>query len=397
MILEKEKTIKYRIDKKTFLLQFLPQRLEYISKTTTINHDNQSIKSSYIIDIVHNLILKTYLKKENIFSLSSLILREKYGKYYNYYMDFLIQKNILILIKEYFNGKNARIYKLNDNIFKEKINRYKNTDKIILKKYKTAVSFIEKTDISKNLIHPEIKKRLVSDLFSVKVEFEKAIFFLDETEQDDDTYNRNKYSVECINDTHIFYHFDSYGRMHTNFTILKSFIRKNCLKIDNLNTIELDISNSQPLFLYNIIKNTPNNIDKYEFDLFKYLVINGKLYDFINDNSPFETKKEAKQLTYRVLFGRNYNTKEDSYFKMMFPTIYQFIKNWKKEKGDYRFLSYELQRLESDFIFNKVIKKLYSLDDEIKIITVHDSIIVNTKYKDIANIIFNKNISELYS
>ena len=81
----------------------------------------------------------------------------------------------------------------------------------------------------------------------------------------------------------------------------------------------------------------------------------------------------------------------------MFPTIYQFIKNWKKEKGDYRFLSYELQRLESDFIFNKVIKKLYSLDDEIKIITVHDSIIVNTKYKDIANIIFNKNISELYS
>lgn len=56
-----------------------------------------------------------------------------------------------------------------------------------------------------------------------------------------DIYNRNKYSIECINDKHIFYHFDKYGRLHTNFTILKSFIRKNCLLIDNEETYEFDI------------------------------------------------------------------------------------------------------------------------------------------------------------
>jgi hypothetical protein len=82
----------------------------------------------------------------------------------------------------------------------------------------------------------KILDKLVTDLFSVKIEFDRAIFFLDSLKyQDYDIYNRNIYSVECINNQHIFYHFNYHTLTH------KNFIRKNCLLIDERNP---DIMNS---------------------------------------------------------------------------------------------------------------------------------------------------------
>ena len=49
-----------KLDKKKESLQFLPQCLESISKLKTIEFSGQKIKTMYIIDIVHNLILKYF-------------------------------------------------------------------------------------------------------------------------------------------------------------------------------------------------------------------------------------------------------------------------------------------------------------------------------------------------
>ena len=65
--------------------------------------------------------------------------------------------------------------------------------------------------------------------------------------------------------------------------------------------------------------------------------------------------------------------------------------------GDYRILAYNLQRSESNLIFNKIIKKLMDIYPEIKIVTVHDSIICSIKYKDIVEIIFNKMLKEEFN
>ena len=70
-----------------------------------------------------------------------------------------------------------------------------------------------------------------------------------------DIYNRNVYSIDSIDKKHIFYHFDEYGRMHTNYTILKSYVRKNYIFIDDDDVSEIDIPNSQPLFLTKLILN----------------------------------------------------------------------------------------------------------------------------------------------
>ena len=184
--------IKKKLEDKKYSIQFLPQQLTTESKTSHFEFKDKKLKTSYLIDITHNLILKYYFKKDNIFNLSSLVLKEKYGYQYNYYIDYLISKDILELIKKHQKGKNARIYKLNELVINGTITRYKNFDKVLLKKYKAAVSLIESQDLDNNLIDVEVKRKLVGDLFNIEIEYSKAIFFLDSTLQEQDIYNRNK-------------------------------------------------------------------------------------------------------------------------------------------------------------------------------------------------------------
>jgi hypothetical protein len=391
---KREISIRSQLKNKKNSLQFLPISLEEVSKCKNFIYKEKKLKTSYLIDITHNLILKYYFKKENRFSIMSTILKEKYGHLYNYYINYLLENNIIELIRNYKAGENARVYKLNESILKSAIKRYPNSDKVLLRKYKNNVSQIEQ-GIKNNLIDDDIKLKLVDDLFSIDIDFYRSIFYLDNLKSDDDDiYNKNRYSVECISDKHIFYHFDNYGRMHTNFTILKSFIRKNCLLIEGEETHELDIKNSQPLFLAKIIIDSKTLwVKNDELELFKYLTLNGLFYQYLMDHLKISDKKKAKEITYKVLFGKNAsNSKSDKIFKELFPTIHNFIKLYKKERGDYKILAYELQKAESNLIYNKIIREIMSIYPEIKLVTVHDSIIITKKWRPHVENIFNKHI-----
>lgn len=382
------------ISTKKTSIQFLPNCLSYLSLKEFFIHKEKKLKSAYIIDLIHTLILKYYFKKENLFNLSSIVLKDKYGHLYNYYIDYLVSKGLLCLVYNYLKGKNSRVYKLSDEIIFGKINRYNNSDKVLLKKYKNTVSDVENEKASSNKILSEIKSKLVEDLYSVKIYFEKAIFFLDSTLQDIDIYNRNKYSVECIKQNQLFYHFDDFGRFHTNFTILKSFIRKNCLSIEGDDTFELDIKNSQPLFLNLIINEEENKILKSELELFRLLTKKGIFYDFIMDNTEIKDKKIAKEYIYKVLFGKNGNCKADKTFKLLFPSIHTFIKEYKNRHKNYKVLAHKLQSLESNLIFNQIVKEIKEVNPDIKLITIHDSIVFAKKHKKTVEEIFNKKIDE---
>jgi hypothetical protein len=380
--------------KKDYSLQFLPEKLKDFSESKYFIYNEKKLKTSYIIDIIHNLLLKYYFKKENLFNLSSLVLKDKYGYQYNHYVNFLKNKNILILRKNHQKGKNARIYSINEEIFNEKIFRYKNKDRVLIKKY----LYKHNSELTNNnSINIDVKNKLISDLYSVTIQHSRSIFYLDLLKDEDvDIYQRNKYSVDSINENHIFYHFDSYGRMHTNFTILKSFIRKNCLQIDNEDTCEIDIKNSQPLFLSKLIKDSHTKwVKDDEFELFNTLVKNGNFYQYLIDNLKLKSKVEAKKITYKVFFGQNRaNSLSDEMFKRLFPTIHNFIILYKKEHNDYKIIAHDLQKAESDLIFNKIILKIISLYPEVKLITVHDSVIFQKKFKEVISEIF---FSELYS
>ena len=377
---------------KKYSLQFLPISLNQLLKKSKIDYKKVILKTDYIIDIVHNLILKYYFKNDNSFVLNSTVLKDKYGHIYNYYIQYLVDNGIITLKQNYLKGKISRTYILNPDILSQEILRYRNYDKILLKKL-NGRNQIE----SSNLIDSMVCDKLISDLYSVKIQYDKTIFYLD-TLKEESIYTRNRYSVESINEGHIFHHFDNYGRMHSNFTILKSFIRKNCLLIGDEETCEIDIPNSQPLFLSKLIMDMKYPVDSKEFDFFSLLVRKGKYYQYLVDTLKLDSKSQAKELTYKVLFGKNHkNSKWDKCFSDIFPTIYLFIKNYKKTHGDYKILAYDLQKRESNLIFNDIIKTIILINPDIKIITIHDSIMVAKRWKNFVENIFQIKMSENFN
>lgn len=111
------------------------------------------------------------------------------------------------------------------------------------------------------------------------------------------------------------------------------------------------------------------------------------------ENLKISDRVLVKEMTYKVLFGRNIsNCKSDKLFVKLFPSIHNFIKLYKKEKGDYRILAYELQKAESNLIFNGIVKEIMHTNPEIKVVTVHDSIIVSKKNREIVNAIFKNKL-----
>lgn len=388
-------TTKQKIEEKTEILQFLPESLEELSKTKKITFNSKNLKTAFIIDLIHSLLFKYYMKGENEFTLNAEILKKRYTKLYNTYINYLVKNNYISLISEYYKGKRSRVYSLNVKILNQKINRYLNKDTILIKKNKSNLLDIAYDE--NNLIKREVKEKLINDLYNVDIELDKVIFYLDNIADDDlNIYNKNMYSSECIKHGSIFYHFDIYGRMHTNFTTLKSFIRKNCLLIDGEETTEFDISNSQPLFLSKLIVDSKSKwVDKDELEFFKQITISGNYYKYLQNRFNIKDKKLVKKLTYKVLFGINkLRNEHDKIFNQCFPTIYNFIKLYKKEHGDHKVLSHDLQKAESNFIFNNLIKSIMSIYPEIKIVTVHDSIMIKSKYKDIIEPIFKQKLAE---
>ena len=373
-----------KLKNKNNLLQFLPKCLFNISSKKVISYKDSQIKVSYLIDIVHTLMLKYYFKQENKFAINAQVLKEKYGFKYKLYIDWLIETGILSLSKNYKAGFTSRIYQLDPTIFRGEIKRFNNCDKFLLKKFKKRVfETIDPIEETKSTIDIEVRQKLISDLFSVTIDAQRSIFYLDLLKNEDrDNYNRNIYSIESINSKHLFYHFDNYGRLHTNFTILKSFIRKNCLEIDGEPTMEIDIKNSQPLFLWKLINQHDLLwIDRDELDFFKNLTLNGNFYEYWGKILDQKSRKLVKQMTYKVLFGLNrHNSRADISFCQVFPTIHKFIKFYKKECGGYKVLSHDLQKAESNLVFNNIIKKINLIYPHIKLVTVHDSIIFQKKW-----------------
>ncbi|CAG7581243.1 MAG: putative DNA polymerase I [uncultured marine phage] len=383
---------------KTSISQFIPQKLKsLIGDEKYVTFNDRKIKTAYLVDFMHALIMKYHNTKRLSFNLSSIILREKYGSYYNFYSNWLLEHGFIKLVSDYYVGKKAKTYRINEKLLVD-CSRYLNTDRVLLKKYRKNVLALNVDKTNYNWIEEDIRKKIVNDLFYVDVDIKKAQSILDTLEKE--TLDKNEYSVECVKDKHIFFHFDKYGRCHTNFTVLKSEIRKECLSIDGEEIEEIDIRNSQPLFLAILIEkynDTLNCVDPGEYEFFKDLVINGGFYSYYMDDTGIKNKKDAKKGVYKVLFGRNLDDDENYNFKNLFPTVYDFILIYKEHFGDYKALAYELQRSESNFLFNSIIREIMEYNPEIKLFTVHDSISYSKRYSEEVNQIFNRNINLLFT
>lgn len=371
---------------------FIPENLKNFERSKKIVFRNKNLKTSNVFDLINNLIFKYYTKNELEFALYSKILKENYGKNYNYYIDFLVERRILILTKNHSVGNHSRIYMLNPDMIKS-INRSVIRDKKLITK--NAVKYFENIYMNKSedSIPVYLRKKLADFIECIELDEDKTYEYLEilKNTADNEVYQKNLFAVESILSRELFTHFDDYGRMHTNFTILKSEIRKNYLTIDGEELSEIDIPNSQPYFLYKYISNNNIKVDSEEHQLFGDLTRKGEFYNYIMDKMSLTSKSDAKDLIFKVFFGKNsMNKMEDRQFSLLFPSIYSYINNFKKSSGNYKEFSYVMQRLESELIYRKIVKDLIKNIPDIKLFTVHDSIVYPSKYdKEVKNIFYS--------
>jgi hypothetical protein len=400
---------KLEVLEKKSILQFVPKELEYLTKTKKIEHKGKNIKTSYMIDIIHKFITRRFFTNRESINLSSEILRKIYGTSYNYVISYLTDNDILIKKSNYCVGVKCNTYSLGEKYLtgnKGELIRWKNSDTILMKKWKQnlLVNEVEKLNNTKK-INKSVKNKLIEDLFHVEVDYKKASeclakLFEDGT-IDDIGYWKNKLSIESIEDGSIFHVEDDYGRFHTNYTVLKRVIRDDHVTIDGEEVEELDIKNSQPLFLSILMKEHGFPIgNPIEYERYYKSVRNGTIYEEFMAISGWNRRK-CKDAMYKVLFANNTlrgkNAKINRYFKSIYPEVWNWLKMVKDSAGDHRIIAHELQKKESNLIFEHICCKIYQDLPNTRIFTVHDSIFFQKKYHNEVKEIFYNHLDSLFA
>ena len=338
----------------------------------------KSINLIHLIDIFLNRYI--IFNKDNI-KLNSRILKWLYGSSYSKYIDYLVENKFIYLWKNYSSGYKSKTYKLT-----EKTKEYGIVTAIIKMDIK-LLNKLNKLNTASEFIDDTIKNKLINDLYKITINLEKSTEWLNTNfDINDKALEINLSACQKINNKDIYYSFDKFGRFHTNYTILKKEIRNNYLKINNNDIAEIDITNSQPFFLYILMKEHNFKI----FNGFDDDVLNGTIYEKLCDISGI-SRKEAKIKVYSILFGRNnINEYWNELFNKLYPDVYKWIVSYKEKHKTYKSIAQNLQKIESNFIFNKLIPKIIDYNKDIAIITIHDSIIFEKQYYNAIKDIFFK-------
>lgn len=341
----------------------------YLKKTVIYKGTRlKSVNLVYMIDLFLNRYI--FFNKDNI-KLNSKILKWFYGGNYYKYIEYLIDNNFIYLYKNYSVGNKSKCYKLTD---KAKNKGYISANIDIPQKMQQKTNLMNKNFSS---VDDVIKNKLINDLYKIKLDIDKAKSWIDNNiDKDDKAYFVNTSICTKISNNDLYYSFDNYGRFHTNFTVLKKEIRNSFLTIDDEKLKEIDITNSQPFFLYLLMKEKGFT----EFNSFDTDVLSGKIYDKIKDISG-STRKEVKVNIYSVLFGRNMTKNYwNKLFNSLYPEVHEWIINYKKENKNYKIIAQHLQALESEFMFKQLIPEIIAYNKNIKLITIHDSVMIQEKY-----------------
>lgn len=252
--------------------------------------------------------------------------------------------------------------KIQDDLMNVKIDRFR----------QEKLSSIQKLPFPHQALYENLKKLEIHTSAANTYNFEKY------PNNNLRKYNSNSVLIDKLTASELFYQVDKFGhRAHTNLTNLSGDIRK-FIRVENSNLVQTDVTNSQPLFFYLVIRNI-NQISEVEKNLYKELVEEGMFYEFFMGklDTPANERDKSKRSVLTSIFFDKYRTKEDKYirvFKESFPNIFEFITVLKRK--DHKLLSQKLQREESNFIFNMVVSGWLKKYPEKWILTLHDSIVV---------------------
>lgn len=384
---------------KDYLIQLTNEHLLSLAEQKFIRFQNKKLCVDHLIDLLDGFyskmpIFMTNPEKGKSIALNSRFLLKKYGRNYKLYLNYLIENKFLIKSKRYVPKKHSNTYDLIlKNYDYSKIFEYKNYDssihKRLLKFYNNDLNFFSHYHGVSHILGKTIEY-----LNSVTIDGPKAFERLQSIYPNEKSqkYYRNQYCINTIINDQIYLVPDKHGRIHTNYTVLKKEIRNSCLLIDDEHIYERDISNSQPFFLLKLMAENTLFLKKIQDDLLLYYetVCTGRFYEEVNKLKPHLARDEVKKWVMMIFFNKNYF--HDKGFQKLFPTVYEYIRSYKKIYG-YKSLSHRLQNIESDFIFNGVCSKL--IEKGVKYFTIHDSVYVKNSNKDILDEVFDNEL-QLY-
>ena len=165
------------------------------------------------------------------------------------------------------------------------------------------------------------------------------------------------------------------NRLDSNITNMCSELIDEIKESNNL--VELDLNNSQFSILSYIL---PKDVIGDDVSLFKELSYSGKLYEYLMEIMSLESRKEAKQLTFELLFSSHKNhCKKIKLLKEIFPNVINWINNYKETYGSNEF-AVMLQTKESEMFISDIWvhlkkKKYFAL-------TKHDCFLVKKEDED---------------
>lgn len=244
-----------------------------------------------------------------------------------------------------------------------------------------------------NKLEKSIKERLSNDFKKLKVVCTPKLDIKYKDKKGEEFYDFKKYLKDCLytfalDAGAIYYHWLG-SNLYSNFTEISTFNRDKCLSIDGDKMASKTIKSPLPLFLAKWIKINGNIDDHYEFTEYFENLIKDKFYsnlrnDYEANKNRYKKKdvnfhysnKNVKVFVNEVLFGDNGQDESNYSFYRRYPLIFDIIKD-----QDKLLFRNELVELQSDFLFNVVVKRIYSEVDAV-IIACEDQIYYSEKYSE---------------
>jgi hypothetical protein len=172
---------------------------------------------------------------------------------------------------------------------------------------------------------------------------------------------------------------DFAGRIHTNLTQLKRELRT-YLRVEGQPRVEIDIKNSQPLFIGLAARDGGVVMDERYLELCQ-----DDLYQYLADKGGWERRMVKKQLTQTALFAPNNHPSQRSPVKKLFdtefPAIADYIRRQKngtataKNPKPWNRLAKVAQTMEAKFVIGSVCDRIRKESVDCWVSTIHDSIL----------------------
>lgn len=346
-----------------------------------------------------------FLKEEHIIDVNEHYSVGSFSKGYKINSD-LLSKKMTVLIKD--KNINKRIEKL------EKEKRSWNEKKLEFSKsnyyknfkidYEAANAFIlnqAQKELKLVCLNANIKctEEDIKSIITCTGDYKKfrAQLMLLKRKETNNILNRlinYQFKIMAIRDNYLYFkRNETNQRLDTNLTNLPSVLRQ--FIVSNETLYNIDFKNSQPYFLYCLLKHEIG-FDKKELERYGKLVVEGNFYEYLAEEWRKETgdkieRVKVKSMLFKIFFSKVESfQKIKTFFGKLFPGIMEYINDANKVNN--AIIANRLSTIESTTIISVIIPELGELG--IKPFTIHDSFVCKeSEVEKIIEVVKNRTMS----